>query len=96
MLEIIERSVIGLVGRVFANGLRNRDSIPGRVIPKTQKWYLIPPCLSQYYKVQIKGKLEQSRERSRAPLCLNVVTNEKGAFGLASTTVAIFTHFTYI
>ena len=22
------------------------SSIPGRVIPKTQKWYLIPPCLT--------------------------------------------------
>ena len=23
----------------------NLGSIPGRVIPKTQKWYLMPPCL---------------------------------------------------
>ena len=27
--------VIGLVGRVFANGQEDRGSIPGRVIPKT-------------------------------------------------------------
>ena len=33
-------------GSVFANGPGNRSSIPGRVIPKTQKWYLIPPCLA--------------------------------------------------
>ena len=34
-----------LVGRVFANSLGNWGSIPVRVIPKTQTWYLIPPCL---------------------------------------------------
>ena len=33
------------IGRVFANGPRDWGSFPGRVIPKTQKWYLIPPCL---------------------------------------------------
>ena len=25
---------------------RDLGSIPGRVIPKTQKWYLMPPCLT--------------------------------------------------
>ena len=35
--------VIGLMSRVFTNGL---GSIQGQVIPKTQKWYLIPPCLT--------------------------------------------------
>ena len=29
--------VIGLVSRVFANGLGDWGSIPGRVIPKTRK-----------------------------------------------------------
>ena len=32
--------------RVFANGPGNLCSIPSRVIPKTQKWYLMPPCLT--------------------------------------------------
>ena len=36
----------GLVGRVFANGPGDLGSIPGWVIPKTLKWYLIPPCLT--------------------------------------------------
>ena len=27
----------------------------------------MPPCLTQHYKVQIKGKVEQFRERSSAP-----------------------------
>ena len=37
---------IGPMSRVFANGLGDRGSIPGRVIAKTQKWYLMPPCLA--------------------------------------------------
>ena len=41
--------------RVFAN--------PGRVTPKTQKMVL---DASLHYKVRIKGKVEQSRERSSA------------------------------
>ena len=38
--------VIGLMCRAFANGLEDRGSVPGRVIPKTQKLYLMPPCLT--------------------------------------------------
>ena len=37
---------IDLMSRVFANNQRDWDSIPGRGIPKTQKWYLMPPCLT--------------------------------------------------
>ena len=37
---------VDLVGSVFANGLRVHGSIPGRVIPKTQNWYLILPLLT--------------------------------------------------
>ena len=36
----------GLVFRVFVNSLGDRGSIPGRVIQKTQKMVLIPPCLT--------------------------------------------------
>ena len=44
---------------------------------------------TQQYKVRIKGKVEQSRERSSAlPLHLGVVAIEKGAFWSPSTTVA--------
>ena len=45
---------------------------------------------TQYYKVRIKGKVEQSRYRSSA---FGVVDIEKGAFGSTSTTVANFTLF---
>ena len=42
-------------------------SIPSRVIPKTQKMVLDAALLNtQYYKVGIKGKVEQSKERSSA------------------------------
>ena len=56
------------MGRVFANGPGDMSSIPGRVIPKTLKIVLDASLLNvQQYKVRIKGKVEQSRERSNAP-----------------------------
>ena len=89
-------TLIGLVGRVFTSGLGDLGSIPDHVIPKTLKMVLDTSLLNtQQYKVHIKGKVEQSRERSSPPLHLDVVTIEKGAFGLSSTTVASFT-FTII
>ena len=57
---------IGLGVRVFANGPGDLGSIPGRVIPKTQKMVLDASLLNTQHKVGIKGKVEQSRERSRA------------------------------
>ena len=57
-------------------------SIPGRIIPKTFKMVLDTFLLNtQQYKVRIKGKVEQFRERSNAPpLQLGVVPIEKEAF----------------
>ena len=50
---------------MFANRPGDLGSIPGRVIPKTQKIVLDASMLNtQDYRVRIKGKLEQSRERS--------------------------------
>ena len=58
---------IGIMIRVFANGLGDLGSIPGQVIPKTHKMVLDASLLNiQHYKVRIKGKVEQSRERSCA------------------------------
>ena len=51
---------------------------------------------SQYYKVQIKSKVEQSRERSSALLHLGVVAIGKGAFESPSTTVDNFTYLLYV
>ena len=53
------------IGRVFANGLGDWGSIPGQIIPKTQKMVLDTSLLNtKHYKVCIKGKVEQSREKS--------------------------------
>ena len=56
---------ISKVGRMFANGPGDLGSIPLRVIQKTLKIVLDTSLLStQQYKVRIKIKVEQSRERS--------------------------------
>ena len=58
---------IGQVGKVLANGPGDLCSIPGRVIPKTLKMVLDTYLLNtQQYKIRIKGKVEQSKERSSA------------------------------
>ena len=43
---------------------------------------------TQQYKVRIKSKVEQSRERNSPPLHLGVVATEKGAFWSPLTAVA--------
>ena len=54
----------------FANGPADRRSIPGRVLPNTQKMVFDAALLSiQQYKVKIKGKMEQFREWSSALPC---------------------------
>ena len=51
------------MSRVFTNGLGDRGSIPGQVIPETQKVVLDSTLLNiQHYKVRIKDKVEQSGE----------------------------------
>ena len=70
---------IDLMGIVFPNGPGDRVSIPGRVVPKTQKMVLDAALLStQHHKVWVKCKVEQSREIGSAPLQLGVVHIEKG------------------
>ena len=49
------------------NGPGDRGSILDRIIPKSQKMVLDVALLNtQHYKVRIKGKVEQSRERNYA------------------------------
>ena len=79
---------------MFTNGPGDLGSIPGRVIPKTQKMLLDASLLNtQHYKVRIKGKVEQIREGVAPSPNFGVVAIEKGAFGLPSTMVANFTYF---
>ena len=71
-------------------------SIPGRLIPKTQKIVLDASLLNtQHYKIHINGKVEQSREKSSAappppPVHLGVVAIEKKAFRSPSSIIANF------
>ena len=56
--KILAYRTIGLISKVFTNGLGDRGSILGWVIPKTPKMVLDAALLStQYYKVRIKGKV---------------------------------------
>ena len=45
LLDIQEIRVT-YMSRVFGNGPGDQGSISGRVIPKTQKWYLMQPCIT--------------------------------------------------
>ena len=68
------------MGRVFANGPEDLGSIPGHVIPKTFKIVFDTSLLNtQQYEVHIKGKVEQSRERS-STFPYTSMSMEKGAY----------------
>ena len=57
VIDLICR-VIRQMSRVFTNDPGDRGSIPGRVMPKTQKMVLDASLLnSSHYKVRIKGKV---------------------------------------
>ena len=70
------------MSRMFTSGPGDQGSIPGRVMPKIQKMVLDTALLnSEHYKVRIKGKVEQSRERSSTlPPHFGVVAIKKGTF----------------
>ena len=80
--------------RVFANGPGGRGAIQGRVIPKTPKMVLNVSLLNtQHYMVRIKGKIEQSRERSSTlPYTSVSLLSKSETWGSPSTTVANFTY----
>ena len=59
--------MLNWVGRVFPNGPGDMGSIPGRMSPKNLEMVFDASLLNtQQFKVRIKGKVEQSRERSSA------------------------------
>ena len=59
---------ISIMVRVFTSSLGDLGSIPNQSVKqKTQKMVLDTTLLNtQYYKVRIKGKMEQPRERCSA------------------------------
>ena len=72
---------------VFADDPGDRSSIPGRVIPKTQKWYLIPPCIVRYRSRVKWSNLGKGVGLSPTPRCTSYW---KEAFESLSTMVANF------
>ena len=77
---------------MFDNGPGDLGSVSGHVIPKTLKWYLIPPYLTlSNMRFLSRVKWSNPGNESRPPRHLDVVAIEKGAFWLPSTTVANFT-----
>ena len=55
----------GLISKVFTNDPGDQGSIPGWVIPKTQKMVFDAALFNtQHNKVKTKGKMEQFREWS--------------------------------
>ena len=77
----------------FSNRPEDRDSIPGRVIPKTKKMVIEVTLLNtQHYKVSIKRKVEQSREWSTALPNVSVLSLLKRS---PSTKFTNFTYFLY-
>ena len=66
-MKNLPEGLIGLMSRMFADGPGGLGLIPGRVMPKTLKMVLDTSLLNTLqYKVRIKGKVEQSKERSSA------------------------------
>ena len=54
--------------RVFASGPGDLGSIPGQVIPKTQKMILDASLLNtQYYEMRIKGKVGNTGKGVASP-----------------------------
>ena len=85
------------MSKVFANDPRDWDLIPGQIIPKTQKIVLYAALLNtQHYDIRIKGKMEQSKEWSRALLFTSVKqllkSKPSGHPRLRSPTLLIYIH----
>ena len=73
----------------FAYGPGDLGPIPGRVIPKTLKWYLMPPCLTlSIIKYGSRVKWRNPGKGVPPSVHLGVVAIEKGAFESPSTMVA--------
>ena len=69
------------MGRVFANGPGDRDSITGRVIPKTQKWYLTPLCLTRSIITPASWVKWSNPGKGVAPSITHRCRSEKRVFG---------------
>ena len=84
---------IGIMVWVFANGPGDRDSFPGWVKPMTQKWYLMPSCLTlNIIRYGSRVKWRNPGKRVVPSPTPRWGSYWKGSFGSSSTT---FVNFTY-
>ena len=77
---------IGIMVSMFVNSQGDRNSIPGRIRPKTQKFYLMLPYLALgiiRYESRVSWAIHGKEKRP--PLKLGVVTIEKLAFASPSS-----------
>ena len=94
--------LISQVVRMFANSPVDRGSIPGRAIPKTQKWYLMPPCLTlsiiRYVSRVKRSKPEKEIATSPTLRCSSYWKGNLRvalSYGRQLTLPAIFTSFIF-
>ena len=79
--------------RVFAKGPGDRSSVSSPIIPNTQKWYLVLPCLRLSIirnGSRVSGAIQVKEQWP--PLYLDAEAIEKGFFGSPSTTIGQFTY----
>ena len=73
--------LVGPVGRVFANDPGDLGSIPGHVITKTLKLYLIPPCFTiSNIRYVSRVKWSNTGKGVASSTTPGVVAIEEGAF----------------
>ena len=63
---------------------------------RLKKWYLMPPCLTQHYKVQIKGKWSYPGKGVAPSLTPQCTSSWKGNFLVALTVVSQLLIYIYI
>ena len=82
---------------VFANGPGERSSVPGRVLPKIQKWYLMLACLTLSI-IRYGSRVKWSNPENEVVHSQHivVVAIEKGAFESPSTKGDNFTLLTRV
>ena len=94
--QIIQIRAIGLMSRVFVNGQGDRSSIPGWVIPKTQKMVLDAALRNtQHYKVRIKWSNPGNgvSPSPTHPCCSNWKREPSGYSRLRSTYISSMASF---
>ena len=78
--------------RMFSNSPGDWGSIPDWVIPTTQKWYLMPPCLGLSI-IRYRSRVKWCNPGNRVASSLTHRLLKMGAFGSPSAKVTNFTFY---